>query len=633
MDVVVDALPTVNEGALAQLVRADLLAAGAADADFLRRFDAHFPRLAREFLTVYGERADVLLQLRSLALELWQAWQQRPEQLRQLDLRREHDGDWFSAHTMVGAIAYVDRWAEDLAGLRRQVDYLRNLGITYLHLMPLLAVPEPENDGGYAISDYRRVRPDLGDVDELGALAAELREAGISLCLDLVFNHTASDHPWARAAARGEAPYDQYYWIFPDRTMPDAYEQTVREIFPNNHPGAFVPVRDASGEPDGRWVWATFHDYQWDLRYENPEVFRAMAREMLAIAAMGVEVLRMDAVAFIWKKLGTPCESLPQVHHLLRAFNAICRIGAPAVVFKSEAIVHPDEVISYIDPAECQLSYNPLQMALVWEGLATTKPALLAQALERRHALPAGTSWVDYVRSHDDIGWTFADEDAAELGINGHDHRRFLNQWYTGRFEGSWARGVPFQENPRTGDCRICGTTASLLGLEQGDEHAIARITLAYGISMLTGGIPLLYLGDEVGQLNDHSDPRAGHDTRWVHRPRRPQQAYQLAETDPGSTPARVGEALRGLIELRRSRPELSGNALGSFDARNEHVLGFTRGPLLVLANFSGQDQVVDALTLSGLAPMAADLRRSGRRHLGNGIVLAPYELVVLETR
>ena len=289
-------------------------------------------------------------------------------------------------------------------------------------------------------------------MDELAALAADLRAAGISLVVDFIFNHTSNEHEWARKAVAGEPGFEDFYLIFPDRTMPDAYEETVREIFPDDHPGSFVQLED------GRWIWATFYHFQWDLNYANPAVFRAMAGEMLFLANQGVEVLRMDAVAFIWKRLGTPSESLPEAHLLLRAFNAVLRMAAPSLLFKSEAIVHPDEVIEYVSLEECQLSYNPLQMALTWEALATRDARMLQQALERRHALPAGTAWVNYVRSHDDIGWTFADEDAAELGIDGYAHRRFLNDFYVGRFPGSFSRGVPFQENPKTGDARVTGT-------------------------------------------------------------------------------------------------------------------------------------------------------------------------------
>ncbi|MDQ1595062.1 MAG: amylosucrase, partial [Arthrobacter pascens] len=446
-------------------------------ADFERRFDRHFPGLARLFHSLYGSRPDFQDQLASLVLETARSWKERPTDLKILDAEREGSGDWFQSNRMLGGVCYVDRYAADLDGVRARIPYFKELGLTYLHLMPLFLAPEPLSDGGYAVSSYREVNPKLGTMEQLRELAAELRANGISLVVDFIFNHTSNNHEWARKAGAGDPRHSDYYWIFPDRTMPDAFEQNVREIFPEDHPGSFVPL------PDGRWVWATFHTFQWDLNYSNPEVFRAMAGEMLFLANQGVEILRMDAVAFIWKQLGTTCENLPEAHTLLQAFNAVCRLAAPSLLFKSEAIVHPDEVAQYIDPAECQLSYNPLQMALIWEALATRDVSLLSQALQRRHNIPAGTSWVNYVRSHDDIGWTFADEDAAEFGINGFDHRRFLNSFYVNRFPGSFARGVPFQDNPRTGDCRISGTTASLCGLEDGSAEAIRRILLAHSVA------------------------------------------------------------------------------------------------------------------------------------------------------
>ena len=273
--------------------------------------------------------------------------------------------------------------------------------------------------------------------------------------------------------------------MFLDRKLPDAYEDYLREIFPEEHPGAFTYRREV-----GKWIWTTFHSYQWDLNYSNPVVFNRMAEEMLFLANIGVEVLRLDAVAFIWKKLGTNCENLPEAHLLIQAFNSVARIAAPALLFKSEAIVHPDEVVKYIAPTECQLSYNPLLMALLWNSLATRDVRMLDQALRERFAIQPGCAWVNYVRCHDDIGWTFSDEDAARLNINGYDHRRFLNSFYTGRFQGSFARGLPFQENPKTGDVRISGSCASLAGLEKAIkeetekdvELAIRRILLVHGV-------------------------------------------------------------------------------------------------------------------------------------------------------
>ncbi|WNB84694.1 amylosucrase [Cellulomonas sp. ATA003] len=611
-------------------------------ATLLARFDREIGRLQRLFGEIYGagERTDAELAL--LAGQLATSWQERPADLQELDAAREADPSWFESNEMVGGVLYVDRYAGDLDGVRAQIPYFRELGLTYLHLMPLFEAPAQNSDGGYAVSSYRAVNPALGDMEGLTALAADLRSQGIALVLDFIFNHTSDEHAWARRAQAGEPEYEDFYWIFPDRTMPDAYERTVREIFPDDHPGAFVPIPTPDGHGE-RWVWATFHSFQWDLNYTNPAVFRAMAGEMLFLANRGVDILRMDAVAFIWKQLGTSCESLPQAHALIQAFNAVCRIAAPAVLFKSEAIVHPDEVIGYISPQECQLSYNPLQMALIWSSLATRDARLLQQALERRHTLPPGTAWVNYVRSHDDIGWTFADEDAAELGIDGYEHRRFLNRFYVDRFPGSFARGVPFQDNPRTGDCRIAGTTASLAGLEAGDPGAVDRIVLAHSIVLSTGGIPLLYLGDEVGQLNDLGyvdEPGHAEDSRWVNRPHYPAEAYRR-RLDPSTDSGRLHARLRRLLDVRRTTPELAGNRLVGFDARNPHVLGYQRPGedpdgratvVLCLANVADEPQGVDALTLSGMPLEALDLVTGERVGLREGLTLPAHGVRWLRT-
>jgi amylosucrase len=496
--------------------------------------------------------------------------------------------------------------------------------------MPPFKCPEPHSDGGYAVSSYRETAPRLGTITQLRRLAAALREAGISLVLDFVFNHTADEHPWAWAAASGAPEFRDFFFIFPDRIEPDRYERTLREIFPDEHPGAFSQLSD------GRWVWTTFHSYQWDLNYANPAVFAAMAGEMLFIANLGVEFLRMDAVAFIWKQLGTSCENLPQAHTLLRAYNALARIAAPSLLFKSEAIVHPDDVLRYISPLECQVSYNPLQMALLWNSLATREVNLLQQALEERHALPTHTAWVNYVRSHDDIGWTFADEDALRLGINGFDHRKFLNRFFVNRFPGSFARGVPFQDNPATGDCRISGTCASLCGLEQGDPLAVARILLLYGVVLSAGGIPLLYLGDEIGALNDAGyvqDPGKAGDSRWVHRPQRP--AVRPKEVDdPASAIGRIFQGLRRLVAQRLATAAFAGGNLIGFHSKNPAVLGFARplatGGVLVLANFSDRAQTIQADVLSGMPASVVDLVTGSRHGMRSGLEMQPYQMMWL---
>jgi amylosucrase len=618
-------------------------------AAFQARLQAGFPRLFRLLLELYGGRYDFFFHLEQLLLLAAQSWLDRPPELRALDAAREQDPAWFQSEQMLGGVCYVDLFASDLDGIRAKLPYFRELGLTYLHLMPLFKSPEGENDGGYAISSYREVEPRLGTTEKLRSLAQALRQAGIVLVLDFVLNHTASDHTWAQQARQGDPEAQGYYYIFPDRTMPDAYEQHLREIFPDEHPGAFSPFQvdpNANGEGIRKgWVWTTFHTYQWDLNYSNPALFNQMASEMLFLANLGADVLRLDALAFTWKQLGATCESLPQAHLLIQAFNAVCRIACPGLLFKSEAIVHPDQVIQYISPDECQLSYNPLLMALLWNTMATRNVDLLSQALRTRFKLPPDCAWVNYVRCHDDIGWTFSDEDAAALGVNGFDHRRFLNAFYTGRFEGSFARGLPFQENPKTGDCRISGTCASLAGLEKALREeteaevdlALRRIALLHGVILMVGGIPLIYLGDEIGMLNDYTyraDPAKVGDSRWVHRPAADAAAY-AQRSDRASLPGRLYEMLARLVALRKAHPVFAGGDLQVIDTGNTHVLGFVRNKdgarFLVLANFSEAEQVIskNQLRLYGLSDSCANLLDGQPRPYAD-LALAPLELAIL---
>ncbi|HET9907351.1 MAG TPA: amylosucrase [Anaerolineales bacterium] len=588
--------------------------------EFSERLQMQFPSLFQLYFALYKDRYDFFFHLEDLLFSLARAWLQRPDDLRKLDKEREKNPVWFQSNQMVGGVCYVDLFANDLEGIKSKIPYFEEIGLTYLHLMPLFKAPEEENDGGYAVSSYREVHPPLGTMDQLASLARELRQAGISLVVDLVFNHTSDEHIWAERAKAGDAEYMDFYRIFPDREIPDAYELNLREIFPDEHPGAFTFFPELFPSPisegnegrarDGGWVWTTFHTYQWDLNYANPAVFNRMAEEMLFLANQGVEVIRLDAVAFIWKELGTSCENLPGAHTLIRAFNTVARIASPALIFKSEAIVHPDDVVKYIAPEECQISYNPLLMALLWNALATRKVRLLSQALATRFRIQPETAWVNYVRVHDDIGWTFSDEDAAILGINASDHRQFLNEFYRGRFPGSFSRGLPFQENPKTGDCRISGTCASLAGLEkalkeEGPEQvelAIKRILLMHGVILTVGGIPLLYLGDEIGTLNDYGyqdDPAHQADSRWVHRVKADLDLYEK-RSDPNTIQGRVFQGLLKLIKLRKANPAFAGGDLEMVPTSNDHVLGFIRRTTdeqaIVFANFSEVTQTVPSL-------------------------------------
>lgn len=608
-------------------------------APFLERLTQYFPDVLRLLLELYGNHYDFYYYLEQILTTTATAYAQRPPELRALDRAREADPFWFQSERQIGAVIYVDLFAGDLQGVRDRVGYFRELGVTYLHLMPLFLSPERNNDGGYAVSDYRQVAPHLGTMAQLRALADDLRAEGISLVIDFVFNHTSDEHPWARKALQGDETCQGYYYLFPDRTMPDVYERHLREIFPEQAPGNFTYRPEID-----RWVWTTFNTFQWDLNYRNPETFNAMLGELLFLANQGVEVLRLDAVAFIWKQPGTNCENLPEVHKIIRAYNALARVCAPALLFKSEAIVHPDDVASYIHRNEAPISYNPTFMACLWEALATREVKLLRHSMSHRYALPDGCAWVNYVRVHDDIGWSFADEDAGAVWINGFDHRQFLNRFYTGQFPGSFATGLPFNFNPVNHDMRICGTTASLCGLERaltlGDkgmiDDAIGRIVMLYSLILSAGGIPLIYIGDEIATLNDYSyqdDPIKAQDSRWVHRP-----AFDWARaerrTDPETVEGRVYNALRDLIAIRKATPALANGQTLFFDTLNPHVLGFVRNhDLLVLANFSERPQALAWATLGaywsgGDAPV--DLITGKRYTTDQPLVLSAYQAVWL---
>jgi amylosucrase len=514
--------------------------------------------------------------------------------------------------------------------------------------MSLLKPRQGKNDGGYAITDYTAVAPELGTLEDLRSLSTALRERGIALCVDLVLNHTAEDHDWARRARAGDPDYLAYYHTFDSRELPDAYEQALPEIFPDEAPGNFTYVPNMTG--GARWVWTTFYDYQWDLNYANPAVFREMLSVMCFLANQGVDVLRLDAAPFLWKRLGTNCQNQPEVHLLIQAYRALMRIIAPGVIFKAEAIVPPDDLLHYIGVKaaagkRCELAYNNQFMVNIWSGLATRKANLVTTAMHRAPRLLLGATAIHYVRCHDDIGWAMTDEMLAEIGEDPQAHRRFLNDFYTGRFPGSFARGDYFQFNPHTRDARISGTTASLAGLEQaletGDETAIdlalRRILLLYGLVLGRAGIPLIYMGDELGLLNDHSyrdDPDKALDSRWLHRPA---MDWHRAERrhDPASIEGRLFGGLRKLIETRRAHPHL--HNFGLFQPMwtdNVHILAFARrrhdGHLLVLANFSEEPQTVqgDLPFHAGLIGEVTDLLATDALTDGKDrILLEPYGL------
>jgi amylosucrase len=589
---------------------------------FLARLRKHWPDLLEGLTEAYGgEAAGLANRVVDVAAR---RFAERPLELRLLDLRRHVEPDWLQSPHMLGYAAYAERFGGDLRGVAERIPYLAELGVTYLHLMPLLQPRPRPNDGGYAVMDYRQVRADLGTMEDLASLAAVLRAHGISLTLDLVLNHVAAEHEWGRRARAGEERYRRYFHVFADRTVPDAFERSLPEVFPDFAPGSF-----SWDEELGGWVWTTFNDYQWDLNWHNPDVFGEFADIVCFLANQGVECLRLDAIAFLWKRLGTNCQNQPEVHAITQALRAVARIAAPALAFKAEAIVGPDDLLPYLGVGRhagkvSDLAYHNSLMVQTWSSLAARDARLMTAALRRFPPKPATTAWATYLRGHDDIGWAIDDADAASVGWDGFSHRAFLSDYYSGAYPSGDARGLVFQENPATKDRRISGTAASLAGLEaalaENDPRrvdlALRRLRLAHLVMLGFGGIPVLFMGDELALRNDYSyagDPEHAEDNRWVHRPRMPWEAADRRHV-AGTVEHRMWHALRDAVAVRSTLPALHAAVEAEpIEAGSSAVLGWVRRSprqhLVALYNMTEHDQwwpraavpldgpLVDALT------------------------------------
>lgn len=579
---------------------------------FLVRLARWWPDLVEPWTNVYGSHARGAATLTALVELMADRYRERPPALVSLDLERIVRPDWFQEPSMVGYVCYADRFGGTLAGVAEHLDYLAELHIRYLHLMPLLRCRPGETDGGYAVADYRAVEPALGTMDDLERLCDRLRERGMSLCIDLVLNHTAAEHPWAVAAAAGDAEAAEMYYVYPDRTEPDRWERTLPDTFPETAPGNFTRLAD------GRWVWTTFNAFQWDLNWSNPKVFLEMLDVLLALAARGVEAFRLDAVAFMWKRMGTNCQSQPEVHDLLQALRACARIVAPAIVFKAEAIVGPHDLTRYLGEGRhhgrvSDMAYHNSLMVQFWSALATRDARLASLVLGALPRKPSNTAWATYIRCHDDIGWAVVDEAAEAVGWAGPSHRSFLSDFYAGRYPGSFARGAVFQYVPATGDSRVSGTFASLAGLEAALEagsperidEAIERIHLGHALILAWDGLPLLYMGDELGMRNDHAyvlEPEHRADNRWLHRP--PMDwAVARRRLRRGTVEARIHRDLRHLVATRRAAPQLHAAVpLEVMEPGDAAVFAFRRdhpiGSLVAISNLADEARVVPAALL-----------------------------------
>ncbi len=579
---------------------------------FYTRLGANFYAIHSLFHHLYGQRDDVKEKMIRLVEVMASRYIERTAELEQLDVAREQDHNWFLSQEWVGMALYADGFAKNLKGMKKRLSYLQELGVNMVHIMPMMVGPHGASDGGYAVSDFKNIDPRVGDLGKLNALAANMRKREMLLTLDVVVNHTSNEHEWARRARAGEKKYQDYFYIFRDRDVPDMFEETMPEIFPETSPGNFT-----WDETLQQWVMTIFHDYQWDLNYSNPDVFIEMVDVILFWANQGADIVRLDAVAFLWKKVGTACQNEREAHLILQLMKDCCQVTAPGVLFIAEAIVAPLEIIRYfgedaVIAKECEIAYNATLMALLWDAVATRNALLLNQGILSLPTKLDRATWLNYIRCHDDIGLGFDDADIVRVGYEPVAHRRFLVDYFTGAYKDSDARGQPFGRNAKTGDARISGSLASLVGLEvaleAGDDTAIdcaiQRILLLHGMILSFGGIPLLYYGDEIGTLNDCSfleDEEKAHDNRWMHRPKIDWEKAELRHQH-GSVEQRIFDGIKKLIAVRKSIAafaDFNNRELLSVD--NDHLFVFLRShperpndTVLVVANFDARSQHLD---------------------------------------
>ena len=570
--------------------------------EFERRMARHYDELKWLYCELYENRMDMF---EDLCKNLNNIYADRKADLKKQDRVREQDPEWYKKNDILGMMMYVNAFAGNLKGVKEKLDYVQESNVNYLHLMPLLESPEGKSDGGYAVSDFRKVQPELGTMEDLESLADECRKKGISLCMDFVMNHTSEEHEWAKRARAGEREYMDRYYFYDNYDVPSQFEQTVPQVFPTTAPGNFTWLDDMK-----KFVMTTFYPYQWDLNYWNPVVMNEMVYNMLNLTNKGIDVIRIDAVPYIWKQLGTNCRNLPQVHNIVRMMRMICEIVCPGVLLLGEVVMEPEKVVPYfgsVEKPECHMLYNVTTMATTWNTVATRDARLLRQQMDIINRLPKDYVFLNYLRCHDDIGWGLDYGWLGQFGINEVSHKKYLSDFFTGNYKNSFARGELYNADPASGDARQCGTTASLCGIEKAayekDEEATKR-AIRYDLTlhayMLTqSGIPVIYSGDEIGQENDytyHEDPKKWEDSRYLHRGDFQWDKAELRHTK-GTIPGEMFEGLSKLETIRKSHPVFESTAdCRTVDTWDDSILGLIKEKngekLVALFNFSEYDKV-----------------------------------------
>ena len=605
------------------------------DSIFQHRLERHHDELRWLYMELY-QNGDMFAELCS---QMYEYYNCRSKKLKERDLKREKEPDWYHGKDMLGMMLYTDNFAGNMKGVKEKIPYLKECNINCLHLMPFLDTPKGRSDGGYAVADFRKVRSDLGTMKDLIELTEKCHEEDINVCMDFVMNHTSEDHEWARRARAGEGEYMSRYFFYDNEEIPEKYEKTVPQVFPTTAPGNFTYLPET-----GHYVMTTFYPYQWDLNYRNPRVFNEMIYNFLYLTNQGIDIVRIDAVPYIWKELGTTCRNLKQVHTIVRMMRMIAEIVCPGVLLLGEVVMEPEKVVPYfgtVEKPECHMLYNVTTMATTWNSIATGDIRLLKKQMDIVNQLPKQYVFLNYLRCHDDIGWGLDYETMRPWGIKEIPHKRYLNDYFTGKIRGSVSRGELYNDDPVTQDARFCGTTASMCGIEKaGFEHdeeamnaAVREDIMLHAYMLTQSGIPMLYSGDELGQVNDYSyknDPEKCADSRYIHRGKLP---WELAEDkeDVTTVQGNIFQTLDWLEKIRRQEITFDKDAdVYTYDVHDDSILCVLREykgrRFFGIFNFSNQEKTawmqekgMYRNLLTGEKTELKDIRLSGYEFLWYG--------------
>lgn len=605
------------------------------DSIFQHRLERHHDELRWLYMELY-QNGDMFAELCS---QMYEYYNCRSKKLKERDLKREKGPDWYHGKDMLGMMLYTDNFAGNMKGVKEKIPYLKECNINCLHLMPFLDTPKGRSDGGYAVADFRKVRSDLGTMKDLAELTEKCHEEDINVCMDFVMNHTSEDHEWARRARAGEGEYMSRYFFYDNEEIPEKYEKTVPQVFPTTAPGNFTYLPET-----GHYVMTTFYPYQWDLNYRNPRVFNEMIYNFLYLTNQGIDIVRIDAVPYIWKELGTTCRNLKQVHTIVRMMRMIAEIVCPGVLLLGEVVMEPEKVVPYfgtVEKPECHMLYNVTTMATTWNSIATGDIRLLKKQMDIVNQLPKQYVFLNYLRCHDDIGWGLDYETMRPWGIKEIPHKRYLNDYFTGKIRGSVSRGELYNDDPVTQDARFCGTTASMCGIEKaGFEHdeeamnaAVREDIMLHAYMLTQSGIPMLYSGDELGQVNDYSyknDPEKCADSRYIHRGKLP---WELAEDkeDVTTVQGNIFQTLDRLEKIRRQEITFDKDAdVYTYDVHDDSILCVLREykgrRFFGIFNFSNQEKTawmqekgMYRNLLTGEKAELKDIRLSGYEFLWYG--------------